>query len=65
MPPRSELILALALLAGCAGAPGVKPAAPVAPKAFTAAGAPAGTGWTEAFAEKGLLEKRPFVVERS
>ncbi|MFM9168186.1 MAG: RND transporter, partial [Verrucomicrobiota bacterium] len=56
MLPRSELILALALLAGCAGAPGVKPAAPVAPKAFTAAGAPAGAGWTEAFADPALKE---------
>ncbi|MBM3826006.1 MAG: efflux transporter outer membrane subunit [Verrucomicrobia bacterium] len=56
MPPRSELILALALLAGCAGAPGVKPAAPVAPMAFTAAGAPAGAGWTEAFADPALKE---------
>lgn len=56
MPPRSELILALALLAGCAAAPAPRPAAPVAPKAFTAAGAPATRVWTEAFADPALKE---------
>jgi len=56
MPPRSELILAAALLAGCASAPGVRPSAPAAPSAFTAVGAPAGAGWVEAFADPALGE---------
>lgn len=56
MPPRSELILALALLTGCAAPSASRPATPVAPKAFTVAGVPAGAGWTEAFADAALQE---------
>jgi len=49
-----SLLLAAALLAGCAHEPSPRPAAPVAPAAFSVPGSAATAGWVEKFQDPAL-----------
>lgn len=49
-----SLLLAAALLAGCAHEPAPRPAAPVAPAAFSVPGSAATAGWVEKFQDPAL-----------
>ena len=49
-----SLLIAAALLAGCAHAPAPRPATPVAPVSFTSTGLVATAGWLERFQDPAL-----------
>ncbi len=53
-PVSKSLLLAAALLAGCAHEPAPRPATPVAPAAFSVPGSAATAGWVEKFQDPAL-----------